>query len=581
MSTRELIVLKFGGSVLADEASLRRAVHEVYRWKRRGDSVVAVVSALSGATETLLEKSRTFGDSPAPEAVAAFVSTGERYSAALLNLHLDRCGIPSKVLTPAAVNLVAEGDPLDASPTGLDASRIHAALDEGRVVVMPGFVAHDHSGHPVVLGRGGSDLTALFLADHLAATRCVLVKDVDGLYESDPAAGGPAPKRYARATWDDALATDGSIVQHKAVHFAREHELEFELGRFNGTRPTRVGRGPTRFESGGERVAPLRVALLGLGTVGTGVCELLRQLPEQFELVSTAVREPAKDRAVALPPELLTGNVLEAASSGADVVVELIGGLEEAREAIEVALRAGSHVVTANKRVIAKYGEPLRSLAGRGGRTIRYSAAVGGSTPVLERLAHRSPSSVRSLRGILNGTTNFILGLLGPDTSLDEAIGQARARGLAELDSSRDLLGLDAADKLRVIARELDLHLPDTPDIPRDPLSAESTRRCRNGAIFRHVASLYARNGSSSAGVLLTELDPADPLARASGEQNVVQIEYHDGTSEIVRGKGAGRWPTAEAVVADLLELSRSLSGRGEEELARLEIREHGYRSRP
>lgn len=560
MSTRELIVLKFGGSVLADEASLRRAVHEVYRWKRRGDSVIAVVSALSGATETLLEKSRTFGSSPAPEAVAALVSTGERYSAALLNLHLDRCGIPSRVLTPAAVSLVAEGDPLDASPTGLDASRIRAALDEGRVVVMPGFVAHDHSGHPVVLGRGGSDLTALFLADRLGATRCVLVKDVDGLYESDPAARGPAPKRYARATWDDALATDGSIVQHKAVRFARERELGFELGRFNGTRPTRVGRGPTRFEPGGDRVVPLRVALLGLGTVGAGVCEFLRQMPEQFELVSVAVRDPAKARDVVLPRELLTDDALEAATSGAHVVVELIGGIEEAREAIEVALRASSHVVTANKRVIAKYGEPILSLARRRGRMVRYSAAVGGSTPLLERLARRPASSVRSLRGILNGTTNFVLDRLGPDTSLEEAIGQARARGLAELDPSRDLLGLDAADKLRVVARELDLHLPDTPEISRDPLSEESTRRCRDGTILRHVASLRARNGSSSAGVHLTELDPADPLARASGEQNVVQIEYHDGTSEIVRGKGAGRWPTAEAVVADLLELSRRLA---------------------
>ena len=111
------------------------------------------------------------------------------------------------------------------------------------MVVVPGYVATDAEDRLVVLGRGGSDLSALFLADRLGGARCRLIKDVDGLYESDPAAPGPRPRRYGRACWSDALATDGAIVQHKAVRFARDHRLPFELGRINGVAPTRIGPG--------------------------------------------------------------------------------------------------------------------------------------------------------------------------------------------------------------------------------------------------------------------------------------------------------------------------------------------------
>jgi homoserine dehydrogenase len=192
-------------------------------------------------------KCQQFGGEPAPGSVAAVVSTGEIHSAAMLTLHLDCAGMSAALLTPAAIGLVAAGPPLDASPTDVTAAPLQRTLDREEVAVVPGYVAQDAHGRPCLLGRGGSDLTALFLAHRLRADCCRLVKDVDGLYERDPALPGPRPRRYAEASWSDALATDGSIVQHKAVRFAEAHAVEFELGKIGGRRPTRIGRGPAVF----------------------------------------------------------------------------------------------------------------------------------------------------------------------------------------------------------------------------------------------------------------------------------------------------------------------------------------------
>jgi homoserine dehydrogenase len=248
MKRSPLVVLKFGGSVLRDETTLRLAALEIRRWRRDGHRVVAVVSALAGTTDDLFAKCRRLCQSPRPESVATVVGLGEMQSAALLGLHLDCEGVPACVLSPAAIRLIATGDPLDATPTELDAGIVNRAIDREGVVVVPGYVATDQAGRMVVLGRGGSDLTALFLADRLAADRCRLIKDVDGLYERDPAGVGPAPRRFVVATWGDALATDGAIIQHKAIGFAQLHGIEFELGGLSGSSPTRIGPGPTRFD---------------------------------------------------------------------------------------------------------------------------------------------------------------------------------------------------------------------------------------------------------------------------------------------------------------------------------------------
>lgn len=552
-----LIVLKLGGSVLRDDASLPAAVHEVYRWRREGWSVVVVVSALAGATGALLHGCRSITDRPSGHAAAAYLACGEQESASLLGLHLDRAGVRARVLAPASLRLVAEGPPLDADPRRLDDRPIRRALAAGEVVVVPGFVAADRSGRTVLLGRGGSDLTALFLASRLSASRCRLVKDVDGVYERDPAGPGAPPRRYGALSWDDALETDGSIVQHKALRFARAHALELEVGAFNATRCTRVGAGPTRFERPAERPRPLRVALLGLGTVGAGVFELLQALHEEFEVTSVLVRDRDRPRLAVIGRELLTRDG-ESALRGADVVVEALGGLDPARRLVERALGQGAHVVTANKLLVAASGDDLARRARHGGVSLRCSAAVGGSAPILERLA--SAGDVRRIRAVLNGTANFVLDAISAGRELPDALEEARERGFAERDASRDLSGLDAADKLSILARALHRALEPS-SIPREPIDESAVRRGRSssgsGRALRQVSTLSLDGRGVRARVSLEELEATDPLASVRDEGNAALIELAGGRSELVAGKGAGRWPTAESVVGDLLQIAR------------------------
>lgn len=564
MQGRRLIVLKFGGSVLRDECSLRSVVHEVHRWRREGYDVLAVVSALAGATEALLARARAVAPDADDCSVAATIAAGEHEAAALLGLCLDRAGVPARVLSPAALGLVAEGPPLDADPVRLEGRRIRAALAADAVVVVPGFAALDDAGRTVVLGRGGSDLTALFLAHRLGAARCRLVKDVDGLYERDPARADPPPLRFATAHWDDALAADGSIVQHKAVRFARAHGLEFELGDLAGTRPTRIGAGPLATGAAPARARPLRVALLGLGTVGEGVRALLADLPRWFVVTRAVVRDVGRPRNV--PTSCVVTDAAGASFEGVDVVVEALGGVEPARELVERALDAGAHVVTANKALSAARGRELRARGARAGRRFLDSAAVGGSLPLLERLAAaggRRRRDIASVRGVLNGTTNFVLDRLGAGAGLDDALREARARGFAEASPERDLDGRDAADKLVLVARALG-HPLAADEVRRDPCDdferhagARARRAASAGRALRQVASLEREGAGWRARVTLSELEAHDPLFGVRAERNGAVVARTDGRVDLSLGTGAGRWPTSEAVLGDLMQLAR------------------------
>jgi homoserine dehydrogenase len=234
-----LTVIKFGSSVLRGETDLPVVVEEIARWLGGEQNVLAVVSAFGNTTDELFRKARSFGDQTNQEAVARLVGTGEEASAALLALALARGGIVAKVLGPEQMRLIAEGAPLDARLRTVSADRIWSAFRESDVVVVPGFIARTPQGSAVLLGRGGSDLTAVFLAHELRASRCRLVKDVDGLYASDPkSANGVRPERFERLGWEKALGIGGGVVQVKALEFARENRLRFEVaavGRAEGT----------------------------------------------------------------------------------------------------------------------------------------------------------------------------------------------------------------------------------------------------------------------------------------------------------------------------------------------------------
>jgi len=555
-----LIVLKFGGSVLKSPATLSAAVQEIYRFRRDGRRVVAVVSAFAGDTDARLLRCRALGDALSPHVVAAHVALGEHEAASLLVVLLDAAGVPAALLSPADAGLGAHGTALDAEPVVLPAPRLHEALARGDVVVVPGFAGVLADGRTALLGRGGSDLTALFLADRLGA-RCRLVKDVDGLYDRDPNGSEPA-RRFATAHFADALATDGSIVQHKAVAFARERQLAFELGTAGCAAPTRIGPWPATFTPQRAVQRPLRIAVLGLGTVGGGVVAALRRNPVCWQIVAVATRSPASPRAAECRDLPWTTAVAAAGASGADVVVECTGDVATARACIATALRNGADVVTANKSVLAQHGRELRALAEQLGRRIAASAAVGGSAPILEAIARgqRDGRSLVRLRGVLNGTANHVLEDLRRGSTVPAALERARARGLAEADATRDLDGHDAADKLAVLAHAagcaiehvtLDASLADAPaEYCSDTTASDDGR-------WRQVAELDLRGATPRARVAIEKVLPGDPLHDLPDEWNAACIDWRNGAQQCVRGRGAGRLPSALAVLADLDDLRR------------------------
>jgi homoserine dehydrogenase len=549
-----IVCLKFGSSVLRSAADLPWCVQQIYAHVRRGERVVAVVSAFAGVTDSLYARAREHGADE--QATAALVATGEQEAAALLALALDRCGVPARLLSPSQVRLRTRGPVLDAEPADVATQPFVDALAARPVVVFPGFCGIGDDGHTTLLGRGGSDLTALFLAERLAA-RCVLVKDVDGLYERDPALPGPAPSRYARLSWEDALRVGGKVVQPKTLRTARLHGRSVEIRAIAAPHGTVVGPHPARLVA---PVAPrrLKVALLGLGVVGAGVYERLRQRPELFDVVSIAVRSPARHEQRGVPAGLLTTDPWAALAAEPDVVVEALGGATPAAELLLAALQDGRHVVTANKAALAaNHARFAPFLAGAAPR-LRASASVGGAVPVLEALdglLAGGPAAPRlaSVRGVVNGTCNYVLDRLAGGLDLASAIAEAQAAGYAEPDPTFDVSGHDSAHKLQLIVARATGRLPESLEVHGlDEHTAEAQRDAITAG--RRVKLVASWNGEA-ARVGLESLPADDPLAAACAEENVVEFVLADGTVRRVAGRGAGRAPTTTAVVADLLDV--------------------------
>ena len=562
MNTPSIVVLKLGSSVLPGPAAFATVVQEIYRHVRQGQKVVAVVSAVEGQTNRMLADAEAVSAEPAPHLLAEFAGFGERQSTLLLALALERAGVPAVHLSPAELGLIALGAPLDADPAALDTTRLRAALEAHAVAVVPGFVAQDQAGRPVLLGRGGSDLTALFIADALGRAECRLIKDVDGIYERDPAVPGVAPRRYREITWADALAVAGKLVQAKAVVFAESRALSFEVAALGAAGGTRVGPGPTRLMPQLHPRRPLKVALFGAGTVGYGVYRHLASQPERFEVVGVAVRDVANPRPEDLPRELLTDDPWELLARPADVVIELLGGEEPALEIIARALESGRDVITANKPIVAEHGALLEEIAVRHGRRIAWSASVGGSLPAVE-LARQAAArgGVQAIDGVLNGTCNFILDRLAAGNSFDAALAEAQARGFAEADPTQDISGGDAAAKLRILARAAfgaELHARQVRTTGIDGLDAVAVHAAAQAGTATRLVASCALEGSALAADVAPRLAPAgDPLAAVHAEWNLLRIRFEDGAEMVARGKGAGRWPTAEAVFADVLDVWR------------------------
>ena len=550
---RKVIVLKFGSSVLQSRADLPHAVHEIYRWIRRQYRVVAVVSAFAGETDRLLETVAGYRDAN-PEAIARVVATGEEVATAFLALELDRFGIPAQVLDPSQIQLIAESNSNDTEPVSADIVAIENVFKLGRVAVIPGFVARDRLGRVALFGRGGSDLSALFLAKRLDA-RCRLIKDVDGIYNSDPATCSGA-QRFAEINFSDAFAIAGKIVQQKAIAFGRKAGVPFEVAALGSDYATFVGSHRSTLSSSRYSPRPLRIGLLGLGTVGLGVFQELWKHPELFEVTGIAVRRPDL-HAVHAPHNLLTRDCREVIED-VDVVVELIGGTDPAGELVHAALAAGKPVVTANKLLLAEDDR----LAGN--RELRYSAAVGGAVPALEAvqaLAGSKDGPIVSLSGVLNGTCNYILDRIAAGCSWQQALAEAQAHGFAEQDPRADVSGSDTVCKLRLLARHAfpqiaAHHICATGIDAIDPDWVQAA--ARDGGRARLVGTARLDDGRVHLEVKPKRVEASHPFAQIRNEENCLLIDTgHSNSQHLWTGRGAGRWPTTAAVMADLFDLCR------------------------
>lgn len=556
----KVIILKFGSSVLRDESDLPRAVHEIYRWWRQGAQVLVVASAFGNTTDQLLKRAESICARPELSALAALLATGEAASSALLSLTLNRAGIPAKVLDPAQAGLRTAGETMDADLIAVDVACLRGELRKA-VVVLPGFIGRGENGNTTLLGRGGSDFSALFLAHRLRG-HCVLLKDVDGIYASDPATATTPPVRFAQLKYETASQLAGCVVQPKAIRFAASQRTPFIVTSIGSAHQTIVGSYADHLAVTQMRAAPLRVALLGCGTVGGGVYQALAALPELFTVTGVGTRNVERTLAAGVPERLITEDLEELIEGSCDVVVELIGGPKLADSLVTKALLTGRHVITANKALIATEGERLASLAADFGVALLYSAAVGGGMPGLEAIERAlGLGPIRSFRGVLNGTTNFVLDRLAGGQDLTSAVSAAQAAGYAEANCRLDLNGTDAAQKLILLARKafgVSLPFDSVERLGIENIDAQWLRDSRaKGQVVRLVASCWRETDGLKASVKPVELPQTDPLASASGVENCLVVEAESGVSFIVSGKGAGRWPTTESVMADLLDLRR------------------------
>lgn len=258
-------VLKFGSSVLRGLDDLPKVAGEIYRQCRLGRRIVAVVSALGDETDRLFEEAAIASGRTACAGVADLVSIGEERTAALLRIACDRIGLVAAICRAEALGLVAAGAEHDADPVTLESANLCTALRDFEIVIVPGFVGVDRHGSRVLLGRGGSDLTAAILGAGLGAERVCLYKDVDGVFERDPAED-PGALKFARLDYEGARQRASQLIHGKAVDYAERHDLAIEVDAIGGDDPTVVGRHAPRLAEARPRVA-LRIALAGYGVV--------------------------------------------------------------------------------------------------------------------------------------------------------------------------------------------------------------------------------------------------------------------------------------------------------------------------
>ncbi len=318
----------------------------------------------------------------------------------------------------------------------------------------------------------------------------------------------------------------------------------------------------------------INIGLMGLGTVGGGVAAALmqngdaikRKTGQSVRLRHVLVRDLAKQRIPAPPASVLTTNPEDIlADPEVDIVVETMGGDSPAGEYLERALSAGKHVVTANKEVMSRRGPDLMALAQERRVNLLFEASAGGGIPIVGCLMSQLlANDIRSIRSIINGTTNYILTRMAQSqTPFGDALEEAQALGYAEADPTNDIEGTDAAYKLSVLG-SLAFHRP----IPHRAIYTEGISRlspedfryaAELGYAIKSLAIAVAEPGGLVQARVHPSLVPADHLlAKVDGVYNAVEVTGDLCGQIILHGQGAGRDATTSAVMGDILNILRT-----------------------
>lgn len=317
----------------------------------------------------------------------------------------------------------------------------------------------------------------------------------------------------------------------------------------------------------------VKIALLGLGNVGRGVWNILQMNGEeimkrsgcQVEVAKILVRDPSKARAVKVPEELITTNFDEILNDDSiEIIVEVMGGIEPAREYILKSLNKKKHIVTANKMLLATYGDELFKKADEEEVMLNYEASVAGGIPIIQAINESlTANKIEKLYGIINGTTNFILSKMELEGSdFENVLKEAQEKGYAEADPTSDIEGFDAQYKLAILSSLAFGTKVKIDDVYREGITKITSKDIRYAKDFGLVIKLLAiakeTDGKLQLRVHPTMIPATHPLANVHDSFNAVFIKGNAVDDLMFYGRGAGDLPTGSAVVADIVSILRS-----------------------
>lgn len=318
----------------------------------------------------------------------------------------------------------------------------------------------------------------------------------------------------------------------------------------------------------------ISIGLLGFGTVGSGVAKIIQQHQEDLQhklgakvaIRKVLVRDAGKDRSCDLDPNVFTTDIEEILNdSSLDIIVEVMGGIDGAKAAMEQSMKSGKQVVTANKDVMAEHGHELLQLADAEKCDLFYEASVAGGIPIIRTLEDGLASDrISSMMGIVNGTTNFILTKMKQEKkSYEDALAEATELGFAEADPTADVGGLDAARKMVILSS-----LAYSTEVKLDDVNVRGMETIKDGDVemgeslgytMKMVGSSTKDEDGIDVSVEPIFLANSHPLASVNNEFNAVYI-YGDAVGEtMLYGPGAGSLPTATSVVSDIIAACRNL----------------------